>query len=322
MLKNAGESHGGQALRPGRTARNLPRLMRRPFACLLLLASLIQAHGARAQSPSLVLIDTATLAAKRLDESSGVVESRRRPGIFWTHNDSGDAAWLYTTDSLGSDLGRIFVRNARNVDWEDISFGRCPRSSGGCIYVGDIGDNNARRGSIRIYIIPEPDPPAAASDTLRVVDPEATIELRYPDHPHDAEALAIRDSTILLVTKDKFGPAVLFRASATGPAAQTPARVATLDMQTSLIRGRVATGAALSNSGLVFAVRTYVSLHLFSVDRGFAAITPPNGLTLPVIEAQGEGICFDRLGRIVLTSEEGVRKHAIISRIRLEGLAL
>ena len=294
----------------------------RRASSLALLFGLLAVQGARAQAMSLVLIDTATLAARRLDESSGVIESRRRPGIFWTHNDSGDAAWLYTTDSLGADLGRIFVRGARNIDWEDISFGRCPRSGGGCIYIGDIGDNNARRASIRIYIVPEPDPPAAASDTLRTVDPEATIELRYPDHPHDAEALAIKDSTILLVTKDKFGPAVLFKASATGPAAQTLARVVTLDMQTSLIRGRVATGAALSNSGQVLAVRTYVSLHLFSIERNFAPITQPNGLTLPVIEAQGEGICFDRLGRIVLTSEEGAQKHAILSRIRLEGLAL
>lgn len=295
-------------------------------SCLLPTLLALGVAAARAQAPTLTLtptltlIDTATLRARRLDESSGVVESRRRPGIFWTHNDSGDAAWLYTTDSTGADLGRVFVRGAHNVDWEDISFGRCPHTDGGCLYVGDIGDNNARRPFVRIYVVPEPDPPTAASDTLRVVEPEATIELRYPDHPHDAEALAISDSTILIVTKDRFGPAVLLRASSTGPVAQVLQPVTMLAMESSFWRGRVATGAALSNDGKLLALRTYVSLHFFAVKENFRAITGPNGTTLPIIESQGEGVCFDHLGRIILTSEEGARHHAILSRILVSGL--
>jgi hypothetical protein len=296
--------------------------MARTIRLLLIGLVALRAPLTAQTTPTLVLIDTATLAAKRLDESSGVIESRRHPGVFWTHNDSGDAAWLYTTDSTGADLGRLFIRGARNVDWEDISFGRCPKSAGGCIYIGDIGDNNARRPWIKIYIVPEPEPPTSAGDTLRAADPEATIELRYPDHPHDAEALAISDSTLILVTKDRTGPATLFTASTVGPASQTLTLVTTLQMEASFWRGRVATGAALSNGGRVLAIRTYVSLHLFMVDRSFAPMTGPTGLVLPVIESQGEGVTFDHLGRIVLTSEEGARRHAIISRIRLEGLAL
>jgi hypothetical protein len=291
-------------------------------AIITLLTALAAAGGARAQAPApvLTLVDTAILAAPRLDESSGVVESRRRPGVFWTHNDSGDRAFLYATDSLGTDLGRVLVRGAQNVDWEDVALGPCPRSAGNCLFVGDIGDNQVSRRMIQVYVVPEPEPPQSAADTSRTVDLEAVIDLRYPDRPHNAEALAVSGTTLLLVTKDRTGPATLFRAPTAGAPSGMLERVGDLAMETSFIRGRVATGAGVSNDGRLLAVRTYVSMHLFALDHDNVPLTLPSGITLPVVEPQGEGICFDHEGRVILTSESGVHGHAILTRLRLEGL--
>ena len=37
-----------------------------------------------------------------LEEMSGIVPSRRYPGIFWVHNDSGDEARLFAIRADGS----------------------------------------------------------------------------------------------------------------------------------------------------------------------------------------------------------------------------
>jgi len=102
-------------------------------------------------------------------ESSGLVVSRAYPGVFWTHNDSGDEPRLYAMDSTAALIATIDVRGAGARDWEAMDVGVCPRGSaevGGpltadpewCLYVADTGDNARRRESVTVYVIPEPSP--------------------------------------------------------------------------------------------------------------------------------------------------------------------
>jgi len=298
-------------------------VFRNARAALLLLGSAVMPpHRCQARQAAVALIDTAVLRASRLGESSGIVASRRHPGIYWTHNDSGDAPVLYTTDSTGADLGFMRVRGARNQDWEDLAVGPCTRTHGTCLFVADIGDNRGRRPTVAVYVIEEPDPPAGPGDTLRIAAVQDTILLRYPDHPHNAEALAIANGRVLIVTKDLKGPAVLFSTPVTGSGIRLLSRVGALALRTSAVRGRIVTGAAVSNDGRILAVRTYASLHLFTLGTGLPSpLTAPDGLLIPVVEQQGEGIAYDLQGRLVLTSERGDRGHAILSRLRLSGLA-
>src|SRR6266566_1484018 len=74
--------------------------------------------------PSVAL--TGTLHSPRVKESSGIAASRAHPGVLWTHNDSGDDAYVYATDLAGADRGVVRIRGARAVDWEDIALGPCP----------------------------------------------------------------------------------------------------------------------------------------------------------------------------------------------------
>lgn len=274
--------------------------------------------------PGIQLIDTAVIVAARLSESSGVTASRRRPGTFWTHNDSGDGPVLYATDSTGADLGYVRVVGARNVDWEDIASGPCFRTRATCLYVADTGDNTARRRHVVVYRLVEPDPPASAGDTTRNVTILDSLVLRYPDLPHDAEGLAVTsDGWLLLTSKDRDRPAHLFRA-------RIPTREATLTLEDagelpvsfSIRRGRLVTGADASSDGRYFIARTYVSLHLFRLERGgrVTPLMPPDGALIPVVEDQGEGVAFWAPDRLVLTSERSLRDHAILMRLRLTGL--
>ena len=83
---------------------------------------------------------TGTLHSPRVTESSGVAASRAHPGVLWTHNDSGDDAYVYATDLAGADRGLVRIRGARAVDWEDIALGPCPTRRGACLYIADTGD--------------------------------------------------------------------------------------------------------------------------------------------------------------------------------------
>jgi hypothetical protein len=247
---------------------------------------------------------------------------------LWTHNDSGDQPRLYATDSAGDDLGSVLVDSAANVDWEDLGSGPCADPAKWCLYPADIGDNPHDRDHIVIYRLIEPEPPSGGGDTLRHVPLESALALRYPDHRHNAEAIAVEPSGgILLITKELSKRPSVYEA----PRRSTPQRpgevdtlryLGRLDLVPSLSRMRMVTGAAVSPDGATLVVRTYSSLHFFRL-RGEALptpISPTDGLTIPVVESQGEGVAFVAPDLLVLTTERERADHAIVSFVRVVGL--
>lgn len=298
------------------------------LAAVLALAGAVSSQAVAQGGPRLALVDTAVLRARRLIESSGLAASRRVAGVYWTHNDSGDEPRLYATDSAGDDLGSVLVAGAANIDWEDLGSGPCGDRGGWCLYPADIGDNRHHRDHIVVYRVAEPEPPSGSADTLRRVPVETATALRYPDHPHDAEAIAVEPSGhILIITKELLKPpAVYLVPTRTQP--QRPGEIDTLrlvgvlELAPSVARMRMATGAAVSPDGTVLVVRTYSSLHFFRLrgDSLPAPISPPAGLPIPVVEPQGEGVAFLGPDLLGLTTEQDGADHAIFSRVRIVGL--
>lgn len=312
---------------PAARSRDNLRAVHRP-AAVVAFALAVSSQALAQGRPRLELVDTAVLRARRLIESSGITPSHRVPGVYWTHNDSGDEPRLYATDSAGDDLGSVLVAGADNVDWEDLGSGPCPGHSGWCLYPADIGDNLHNRDRIVVYCLPEPQPPRGSADTLRRVPLEATTVLRYPDHPHDAEAIAIEPSgRILIITKELLKPPTVYlvpqRSAAQRPGeVDTLQRVGELDLVPSRARLRMVTGAGVSPDGTVLAVRTYSSLHFFRL-RGDSLplpISPSTGLPIPVVEPQGEGVAFVAPDLLALTTERDGADHAVVSRVRIAGL--
>jgi hypothetical protein len=285
---------------------------------LLALAAVLAVRQGTAEAQSVTVIDTALLAAPRLIESSGVTASARA-GVFWSHNDSGDGPFLYAADSVGHDLGRVRVRGASAVDWEDIEAGPCFVVPGRCLYIGDIGDNRARRTHVTLYRIPEPAVPAGASDTLGTVDVLDSLIIRYPGGPRDAEAVIVTpDGWLLLVSKPRDGRPRQFwaRVDVSGPL--TLSDGGPLPITVNLARGRLVTGGAATPDGRWVVLRTYVSLHFFEREGTLLRpATRPDGIPIPVVEAQGEGITFEGPDRLVLTSEQGQAGHGMILRLRV-----
>ena len=136
-----------------------------------------------------------------LPEASGVAVSRRSSGRLWSHNDSG--AVLVALDARGAVTGRVQLSGIKIDDWEAVAVGPCP--GGSCVYIADIGDNNAKRKRITIHRVPEP----AEENTVAIKE---TFHATYPDGAHDAETLLVApDGAIFIVTKGETGPIGLYR---------------------------------------------------------------------------------------------------------------
>lgn len=151
-----------------------------------------------------------------ITESSGIASSYCQPNVFWTHNDSGDDAFIFAIDLSGKNLGTWRVAGARNDDWEDIASYKDP--SGTCyLYIGDTGNNKLARVEQRVYRVREPSVPVDGSATSRkhplVTDQASVVLFRYPDTPHDAETVMAQPLTgdIYVLTKRLDGPSLVFK---------------------------------------------------------------------------------------------------------------
>ncbi len=136
-----------------------------------------------------------------LQEASGMAASQRHADRLWVLNDGGDAARIYAVGLDGSDRGMVEIKGARNEDWEDMASFRWKGEA--YLLIADIGDNQARRSSYRLYFIREPDGSLPA-----VVTVDRTVEFVYEDGPRDAEAIAVDPSEerILILSKRDHPP--------------------------------------------------------------------------------------------------------------------
>ncbi len=224
-----------------------------------------------------------------LTESSGLAVSRRTPGLFWSHNDSGNAAVLFALDGAGAVRGRIRVP-IRTRDWEDISAARCP--SGDCLYLADIGDNKGSRRSVQIYRVPEP----AAGDTDTAA-PEV-FDATYADGPHNAEAMFVVKDEAFIVTRYRNGEVYRGQMTASAGREITFHRIARLGL------GAV-TDAETSRDGTSVAVRTSHIVVLYRTADLIRGVTTPY-LRIPIDglrEPQGEGVALD--GNMLYLTSEG-----------------
>ncbi len=122
-------------------------------------------------------------------EASGLAASRREPGLFWTHSDSGGRAVLQAIDTGGTLRGELRIAGVKNADWEDIaSFTFDGRP---WLLVADTGDNNSRRNDCALYVVPEPDPAELRPGAECVATVSWRIPVSYPDGPRDCEAVAV-----------------------------------------------------------------------------------------------------------------------------------
>jgi hypothetical protein len=227
-----------------------------------------------------------------LPEASGIAASRRTTGLLWSVNDSSPAV-LFGLNDAGDVLARVQVTGASVTDWEDISVAGC--AQGSCLYIADIGDNDERRASIRVYRVPEPSAGDARTSSAEV------FEARYPDRPHDAEASFVtRDGSVYIVTKEALAGS-LYRY----PALET-GRTVTLERVAMLPISKI-TDADTSADGSWLAVRSGDEAVFYRTDALLEGDVEHGAAVLlkPFDEPQGEGITFRDRDTVFLAGEGG-----------------
>lgn len=133
---------------------------------------------------------TGKINYKEIDEASGMTAGVNNPGLLWVHNDSGDEARIFLIDEEARYVATYYLEGVEAEDWEDIT--SAPGSGEGrhYLYIGDTGDNKARRDHVKIHRVEEPArrDEQAYTDTISR-DRISTFVLRYEDGPRDAETL-------------------------------------------------------------------------------------------------------------------------------------
>ncbi|MGC4110889.1 MAG: hypothetical protein QM747_10790 [Nocardioides sp.] len=200
-------------------------------------------------------------------------------GLYLTTNDSGDTGRVFAVDSSGATVG--VTRWSRDpVDTEALAPG-----GDGTVWVGDIGDNLARRPYVVLARVP-----VGPGD--RTVHP-TTYRLRYPDGAVDAETLMrdLETGRLYIATKGVFG-GVLYA---------VPSRLRASGVNRLKPVGRVlpvATDGAFFPDGRHLVVRSYTTAVVYD----WPSMQPIGSVALPQ-QRQGEGIAVAADGRVYVSSE-------------------
>ncbi len=200
----------------------------------------------------------------------------------------------------------VTIAGADVQDWEDLgsmSGGLC--ADGTCLYIADIGDNRESRERITIYEVPMP--PAGSTSTK----PATATHVRYPDGPHDAEALLVTKKIGIFVITKEVPPRVY-----TFGASQNPGETGTLTLFRTLQEKVRITGAAVSPDEGWVALRSNNTLLLYSLDDFTKGGNPVRVDLRSFKEPQGEGVAFGSGGELYLVSEGGGKNAAgMLTRI-------
>jgi len=256
------------------------------------------------------------MANPSLHEASGMAHSGWRDDLLWLHNDSGDEPRLFAVGVKGESLGQIKIETAGAIDWEDMAafdWNGQPH-----LLIADVGDNNAQRPHVSLYVIAEPDTRELPAEFLLAVTPAWQIDFQYSDGPRDCEAVAVvdNDSILLLSKRDK--PPRLYRLplAPRAEAFQTAEFIGTVasemtvaDETLDLYQGRAnrPTAMAINRRAEQLAISTFFSVYLYSRVGKESWLdvlqTAPKILNVPMLRQQ-EALDFSRDGsRLWLASE-------------------
>ncbi len=136
------------------------------------------------------------LADPRVDELSGLAASRLHPGVLYGINDSGGGPTVYAIDESGATVAALSLDGATATDWEAIAPG-WDADGTPVLWIGDIGNNDNKRSTVRLYKITEPASLADQPATWQSYD------VAYSDGKHNAEALLVnpKDGAVSIATK-------------------------------------------------------------------------------------------------------------------------
>ncbi|MGJ8660739.1 MAG: hypothetical protein ACSHXL_01750 [Bacteroidota bacterium] len=140
---------------------------------------------------------------EKLKEISGLVFIN--DSVLVGHNDGGNSAKIYFLNLEGQILKEVKVDNAKNVDWEDITY-----DGNDNLYIADIGNNTNKRKDLCIYKVSLKEALTHEKVDAKVINFSYPNQTSFPpadeDLHFDAEALCYYKDSLYIFTKCRTEP--------------------------------------------------------------------------------------------------------------------
>jgi hypothetical protein len=119
-------------------------------------------------------------------------------------NDSGSKAELYLIDLHGKHLKTVAVKNATNVDWEDLA------RDDNYLYIGDIGNNQNKRKDLCVYKVKISDVLSKKEVVAQKISFYYSDQKEFPPQKRqlnfDAEGMIVYKESVYIFTKNRTDP--------------------------------------------------------------------------------------------------------------------
>lgn len=140
---------------------------------------------------------------KKLKENSGIVSYSDETA--WFIEDNGNSDNLYKTNFEGKIIDQLDIKNAKNIDWEDLT-----KDNKGNLYIGDFGNNDNKRKDLVILKLPNPEIEKGNKINAKSIKFKYPEQQKFPPNKnkmyYDAEALFHYNSHLYIFTKNRTKP--------------------------------------------------------------------------------------------------------------------
>ena len=260
------------------------------------------------------------IESAEIKESSGIAASKCQPDVFWTHNDSGDDAFLFALDKKGKKLGTWKVTGAKANDWEDIAGIKTP--DGECVlYIGDIGNNARVRNELTVYRVKEPrvlpENESSSRKNPLPTDSAEAVRFVYPDMRHDAETLMVHPASfdIYIVSKRLSGAAAVYKLKNNFDLDKTNKLEKLADLSVPAIPNGFLTGGDIAPDGRRVVICDYFNAYeiiLPEAAKNFDEIWKETPLTIELgPREQGEAVAYSADGKSIFANSENKKSPLI-----------
>ena len=144
-----------------------------------------------------------TKLPEKLKENSGMVSYS--PTSVWFIEDKGNSDNLYQTNFKGDIIKHLDVKNAKNIDWEDLT-----KDKEGNLYIGDFGNNDNIRRNLTILKLPNPEIEKGDKINAKSIKFNYPEQLEFPPRRgallYDAEAFLHFKGHLYIFTKNRSNP--------------------------------------------------------------------------------------------------------------------
>ncbi|MFL1010790.1 hypothetical protein [Flavisericum labens] len=123
-------------------------------------------------------------------KEASAVETITNSDLLWTIEDAGNKNNIYGFNEQGDLIKNIEIKNAKNIDWEDLT-----SDNNGNLYIGDFGNNSKNREHFTIYKVSNFEKDVTTAESIHFTLPKDV-------KPEDFEAFFILENFFYIFSKE------------------------------------------------------------------------------------------------------------------------